>query len=427
MRTGNHQARSTAATLALVFWLGATAAALLAFPLVTPTPAAQADTGGYPAASMPCEWSPQATSGPAGTEWCDDFDWGPIPSTLVAGQETVDEPSTISPRGFGYRNCTDYVAYVLGFTASLVHGNAAQWKAQVAPADITRYPTVGAVAWWGTEVDAGLGHVGVVLAVQGNGAAVIGEYNARLDGTYDTRVLSPRAVDAFLHIRDQGAPHGFPFHPPAPSPRPAPPPPPPPPPSPSPSPAPPPGPRLDALAAGLARHAQSYVAFSTPPSLQPGSEDLVSARIGQTGALAAALASEAVPTGTAGPTGSTGLTGTATLPTGTALVATLQGRGFAVQATTPGSQAIGADAVWQWHVRPTGGRRHSLTLCLSVVLPSAATAPACPLTRTVQVSALAPLPAWAWAAAVLAGLGAAGGGLAFRIRRSRSAAGQHRW
>lgn len=412
MGTGAHRRRRVASTLgAVLFCLGAPAAGLLG----SGAPA-RAATGGYPDASMPCEWFPQATSGPAGTEWCNDFDWGPTPSTVFAGQESVDESTTISARGFGYRNCTDYVAYVLGFTAALVHGNAAQWRAQVSPEDITGYPTVGAVAWWGPEVDQGFGHVGVVLAVQANGAAVIGEYNARLDGTYDTRVLSPRRVDAFLHIRDQGAPHGVAFHPAVHSPSPKPPPPTPPPP-PSPPPPPPPGPDVGALAAGLASNTRSFVAFTVPASLRPGSSDLVSARIGQTAELAASLAADAGPTGTA------------TLPVGSALVADLRGAGFAVEPTTPDHQAIGADAVWQWQVRPTSGQRHRLTLCLSVALPGAETAPACTLTRTVRVGALAPLPPWgAWliaAAAVLAALGA--GAIVLRGRGSRGEAARHRW
>src|SRR5438874_3238948 len=176
--------------------------------LSLPAVAAAADTGGYPNADMPCEWSPQASSGPAHTKWCQDFDWGPTPSTLSAGQESIDAPSTISPRGFGYRNCTDYVAVKLGFDSRTVHGNASQWKDQIAAANVTNYPTVGAVAWWGTEVDGGLGHVAVVLSLNPDGSAVIGEYNNFLDGTYDTRTISSRGADAFLHIHDQAVPGG---------------------------------------------------------------------------------------------------------------------------------------------------------------------------------------------------------------------------
>src|SRR5437879_597567 len=71
--------------------------------------AAGQEAGGYPDANMPCEWFPQSRTGPPRTQWCKDFDWGPTPATLLAGQETVDQKSTISARGFGYRNCTDFV------------------------------------------------------------------------------------------------------------------------------------------------------------------------------------------------------------------------------------------------------------------------------------------------------------------------------
>src|SRR5438552_6986599 len=199
--------------------------AMAAFSL--PAVAATADTGAYPNRDMPWRWPPQASSGPPHTEWCRDFDWGPTPSTVSAGQESVDAPSTISPRGFGYRNCTDYVAVKLGFDSRTVHGNASQWKDQVPAVNVTNYPTVGAVAWWGTEVDGGLGHVAVVLAVNPDGSAMVGEYNNFLDGTYDTRTISRRGADAFLHIRDQGVPGGVAWVPPnppaAPSPAPAPP------------------------------------------------------------------------------------------------------------------------------------------------------------------------------------------------------------
>lgn len=415
MARKDHRGRTAAATLgALAVLLAASAAAFLA-----PALPARAETGGYPAATMPCEWAPQATSGPPGTEWCNDFDWGPAPSTVSGGQESVDESATISPRGFGYRNCTDYVAWLLGFGAATVHGNAAQWRSQVPSPDVTRSPTVGAVAWWGSEVDQGFGHVGVVLSVEANGEAVVGEYNAHLDGTYDTREVSPRAVDAFLHIRDQGAAGGVPFHPPAPPPPPRPSPSPGPkpapssPPPPSPSPTPPPGPNPEAVAQALGRTAGSFVSLEAPRALRPGGSDLVSARIAQTVALASALR--------AGPPA-------AALPAGSTLVATLEARGFAVRPTTPGTQAIGADAVWQWQVHPTGHGPHALTLCLSVALPAGETPPACTVSRRVRVSALGSFPVWLVVlllAAIL--LVAAGlGGVAVRLGRSRSAAARHR-
>lgn len=381
-----------------------------------PAAPARADTGGYPQATMPCEWFPQATSGPAGTEWCNDFDWGPAASTLLAGQETIDEPTTISPRGFGYRNCTDYVAFKLGFDASVVHGNGAQWKAQLPPEDVTSYPTVGAVAWWGTEVDQGFGHVAVVLSVRENGSALIGEYNAHLDGTYDTRVVSPRAVDAFLHIRDQGVPGGVPFRPgahdpdtdhPVPArlaPSPA-----APPPSPAAPPAPSPPSRLLA-AAGLQRSLAAFVSFAPPAALRPGAEQILSATISQ--ARARTLAAQP----------------------GDQLAATLEGPGFRIQPTTPRLQALlgGGDASWQWQVSPTQRGRQALTLCLTVVPAgeAAGPAPTCLPSHAVTVNSLASLPNGGWLArhtGVAAGLAlavaAAGLATALAVRRRRRRAG----
>ena len=360
-------------------------AAMAVFSL--PAVAATTDTGGYPNADMPCEWFPQASSGPAHTEWCQDFDWGPTPSTVSAGQESVDAPSTISPRGFGYRNCTDYVAVKLGFDSRTVHGNASQWKDQVPAVNVTNYPAVGAVAWWGTEVDGGLGHVAVVLAVNPDGSAVIGEYNNILDGTYDTRTISPHGADAFLHVRDQGVPGGVAWVPPnrpaapaaprpaPPSPKPAPPvpaPTPTPAPSPTPTPAPTParvaapaptpapvpaGPAPLALAAGaLSGLGPSYVAFDPDRVMRPDDSRLVEARVSRPDGLAAALNQHLVGS-TASPLGP-----------GNLMAATLESPDFRIAATTPAQQAVvGTNlAVWQWTVTPLRPGTHVLTLCLSI-------------------------------------------------------------
>jgi surface antigen len=343
---------------------------------------------------MPCEWSPQAPSGPPHTKWCQDFDWGPTPSTLSAGQETINAPSTISPRGFGYRNCTDYVAVKLGFDSRTVHGNASQWKDQIPAANVTNYPTIGAVAWWGTEVDDGLGHVAVVLSLNPDGSAVIGEYNNFLDGTYDTRTISPRGADAFLHIHDQAVPGGVAwvpgYRPVLPSPtrappkpaatHPAPPPPKPAPPAPAPAPAPvpsptpapkPAGPDPKVLAAGaLSGLGTSYVSFDPARVMRPHTSRLVEARVAQPGGLASALQ----------------------LQPGNLMSARLESPDFRIAATTPAQQAVvGTNlAVWQWTVNPLRAGTHVLTLCLSVDVntpdgpqPSPA---ACTLKRTVKVT-----------------------------------------
>lgn len=411
--------------------------AVLSWPA---TPAAAGDdTGGYPNANMPCEWFPQATSGPAHTEWCQAFDWGPNPSEVFAGQETITETTTISPRGFGYRNCTDYVAVKLGFDAATVHGNAAQWKDQIPPANVSNYPTVGSVAWWGKEVDAGLGHVGLVLSLNPDGGAVIGEYNNYLDGTYDTRTIPIHGADAFLHIKDQALPGGvawFPgYHPvlPTPSPtglnpgpRPVPTPvrsveaaplrtvAPTPTPTPTPSP-PPPDPKV--LAAGaLAGLGPSYVSFTPAGLMRPRAGQLVEARITRTDALAAALDQQLAPSRTA-PLSGTDL-----------MSATLEGPGFLIAATSPPQQSVvgSGPAVWQWRVTPLRRGAHTLTLCLSVDVntdagpqPSTAT---CVVQRTVSVTEVPFLAsiglgngALAWMVAALVVV--LGAGAVFMVRR----------
>ncbi|HYR61783.1 MAG TPA: CHAP domain-containing protein [Actinomycetota bacterium] len=377
---------AAAITATVVVWLPVTAAA-------------DVDTGGYPNASMPCEWFPQATSGPPHTQWCQDFDWGPTPSTLFAGQESVDTSSTISPRGFGYRNCTDYVAVKLGFDSHTIHGNASQWKDQVPPVNVTNYPTIGSVAWWGKEVDGGLGHVAVVLSLNPDGSALIGEYNNYLDGTYDARTIAPNGADAFLHVKDDALPGGVAFvpgyHPrlPAPSPtapakRPAPPPAPTPaPPTPvrSPSPTPPnpspPAPDPKVLAAGaLAGLGPSFVSFEPARVMRPNASRLVEARINRTDQLAAALDQQLAPSRTP------------PLASGNLMTVTLEGPDFRIAPTTPAGQSVvgSGAAVWQWTVTPLRRGTRVLTLCFSVDVNTAdgpqRSSSTCTLKRPVQVT-----------------------------------------
>lgn len=369
---------------------------------LVPGVVARAATGGYPQASMPCEWAPQAHSGPAGTEWCQDFDWGPTPSTVVDGVETVDEPSTISPRGFGYRNCTDYVAYKLGFTAATIHGNAAQWRDQVPADHITQKPAVGAVAWWGTEVDGGFGHVGVVLSVNANGSAVVGEYNARLDGTYDSRTIpitGRGAADAYLHIRDEGLPGGVPYTPPfavpsvvVPSPAAA-----AASPAPHPSPATQPSPTARAgldtprlLAAVLDNLTPASVRFTPPGVVRPGVSQLVEVRIPRPDRVLSAMDQELT------------ATGTGTVTPGDAVGATLTATDASVVATTPPQQPLTGpgDAVWQWRLTGLRDGSSSLTLCFSVAILGAhgplGTPSRCFPEQTIRVTALPAVLARGW-------------------------------
>lgn len=362
---------------------------------------------------MPCEWFPQSATGPAHTKWCQGFDWGPVPSTLFAGQESIDAHTTISPRGFGYRNCTDYVAVKLGFDSRTVHGNASQWKDQLPPANVTNYPTIGAVAWWGTEVDDGLGHVAVVLSLNSDGSAVVGEYNNFQDGTYDTRTIPSRGADVFLHIRDQGAPGGAPWvpgyrpslspptpatpkppvgpapvvtHAPPPNPTPAPPPKPTPAPSPTPTPTPSPsptGPDPRVVAAGtLSSLGAGYISFAPGAVMRPHAAQLVEARVTRASDLATALNQR--------------LAGSVAAPLQPAnlMTVTLESPDFHVAATTPAQQAVVGTsfAVWQWTVTPLRPGPGILTLCLSVDLTTPGghepSPPACAVRRSVNVTSV---------------------------------------
>src|SRR5207249_2312183 len=184
---------------------------------------------------------------------------------------------------------------------------------------------------------------------------MVGEYNNFLDGTYDTRTISRRGADAFLHIRDQGVPGGVAWMPPsrpaAPSPAPATPkaaathpssgasgpaPPLPKPTSPAPAPSPTPvsrpapvpaGPDPKVLAAGaLSGLGASYVAFDPDRFMRPGASRLVEARVGRPDSLAAALNQH--------------LTGSAAPPLrpDDLLAATLESPDFRIAATTPAQQ-----------------------------------------------------------------------------------------
>ncbi len=86
---------------------------LTALSIRNATPA-QADTTtygnlGYPYANKPCEHSPYTAMG--GANYCSNYDWGPIPDT----QKGWSEADSLDPNygSYGYRNCTDYVAWQL--------------------------------------------------------------------------------------------------------------------------------------------------------------------------------------------------------------------------------------------------------------------------------------------------------------------------
>ncbi|WP_375424836.1 CHAP domain-containing protein, partial [uncultured Friedmanniella sp.] len=118
------------------------------------------------------------------------------------GDKIFQSSEQNSSRGFGYRNCTDFVAWRLGLTWSGVYsgspadGNARAWRQGAIDRKIAHgsKPVVGAVAWWGTSRGGGYGHVAVVTGVNPDGSATIEQYNSGGDGKYSTQA-NVRAED----------------------------------------------------------------------------------------------------------------------------------------------------------------------------------------------------------------------------------------
>ncbi len=95
-----------------------------------------------------------------------------------------------SPRGFAYRNCTDFVAWRKNLTWSGINsngdGNARGWRQGAISRGYQTgsTPVVGAIAWWGSSVGSGYGHVGVVIGVNRDGTARVEQYNIGGNGAY---------------------------------------------------------------------------------------------------------------------------------------------------------------------------------------------------------------------------------------------------
>jgi surface antigen len=164
--------------------------------------ATTADTGGYPDAILPCEHAPYSTMGYC-TTVNGPYDWGPVPDTTPGW--TV--ATTQSPRGYSYRNCTDWVAWRLeqfGVPEALLSGlgDGGQWAANAtrrAGLLVSSTPRRGDAA-----VQVGNpGHVAFVEAVFADGAIRVSEYNKSFDGTYDdTRIGTPAQLgfEAFIQF-----------------------------------------------------------------------------------------------------------------------------------------------------------------------------------------------------------------------------------
>jgi len=159
-------------------------AAVVVFAVLATTAQARTATGGYP------YWSYDGPgSNPATYTWTDAHGNG------------------FSPFGYAYRNCTDFVAWKLStanrFGSYRGLGNASSWAdtARARGYRVDRTPAPGAVAWWGTELFHGFGHVAWVVNVD-VGSVEIAEYNHDGSGRYDVRRIRPSAADAYIHFKD---------------------------------------------------------------------------------------------------------------------------------------------------------------------------------------------------------------------------------
>jgi surface antigen/peptidoglycan hydrolase CwlO-like protein len=135
--------------------------------------------GGYPWGFAKCIHTGQVSGG------CWNYDWA------VGGQIYNWNLS-----GYGYRNCTDWVAWRVEATGGHVPsglGNANTWDDR-APAygyTVSSTPRVGAAAvsnggYWG--------HVMYVEAVNGDGTITVSDYNRAGTGRYDINAISPSGL-----------------------------------------------------------------------------------------------------------------------------------------------------------------------------------------------------------------------------------------
>jgi surface antigen len=121
---------------------------------------------------------------------------------------------TLSPLGYDYRECTDFVAWRLNRDAGItivpwkytwewltpLGGNAIDWKKNWVSHGwpTSNIPMPGAVAWWGKSAGAD-GHVAYVQAVNASGTITIEEYNWGGTHHYDARTIGAGTPDLYLY------------------------------------------------------------------------------------------------------------------------------------------------------------------------------------------------------------------------------------
>lgn len=128
--------------------------------------------------------------------------------------------NNVSPLGYDYRQCVDFVAWRLNRDAGVVaspwkytysknlrpavggNGDAIGWKHdwELNGWAVNIQPVVGCVAWFSTEVGA-LGHVAYVQAVHSDGTVLLEQYNwGSAPIAYSTRTCDKSVVDSFLAV-----------------------------------------------------------------------------------------------------------------------------------------------------------------------------------------------------------------------------------
>ncbi|MDQ3123347.1 MAG: CHAP domain-containing protein [bacterium] len=141
--------------------------------------------GGYPWGYARCIHTGQLEG------WCYNYDWG------VNGNAY-----NWNTGGYGYRNCTDWVAYrvrVAGGRVPSGLGNARQWDDRGPSYGLTvsSTPRVGAAA---VSNNGYYGHVMYVEAVNGDGTIVVSDYNRAGTGKYDMNVLSTSTASYLRYV-----------------------------------------------------------------------------------------------------------------------------------------------------------------------------------------------------------------------------------
>jgi surface antigen len=200
-------AARTALSLSLAVTGGAAVGAVAEMTDPHP-PAAVADTGGYPDWEAPCVHvgDPNFGETSGSGKWCDNYDWGYYTKDRYGNVTSV---STNSSRGYGYRNCTDWVAWRI---PQLVQrdvpggwGDGGKWDnaAIAASKTVDTTPEPGDIAVWDPLTPGGYGHVAVVESVNSDGSVNISEYNKKQDGNYGTR-SNVTGVSHFIDLNGTG-------------------------------------------------------------------------------------------------------------------------------------------------------------------------------------------------------------------------------